>query len=233
MQELSVGTETLKRISGMQNFNKWIFQRIKNHIGKRVFEVGCGVGNLTQFFAGRELVVGCDIDKKHLETIRAVFGKRKNMQFVYQDAQKINVKKYGSKRFDTIVCLNVLEHIKDDRKALKNFYDILAPEGKLVLQVPAYPSLYCSFDKNLLHFRRYSRKGLLKKTTEAGFKTVECSYMNVCGVIGWLVNGKILRKNILPSEQLKGFDVLVPFMKPVDGLFRHIAGLSIIYAGKK
>ncbi len=228
-----IGTETLKRIAAMRNYNSWIIERIEPFVGQRVLEVGCGIGTMTQFFTDRELVVGIDIDPKQVAMIRRAFKGKKHMQFAVEDIEKIDVQEYAAKRFDTIICLNVLEHIQDDAKALRIFHKLLAPGGRLVLQIPAYPFLYSTLDKNIHHFRRYTKRNLLAKTEQAGFTTAHCSYMNVFGIPGWFVNGRLLRRKILPAEQLKGFDKLLPVLKRVDRLFNRWGGLSIIYAGQK
>lgn len=227
------GAVALKRMSAMRRYNGWIYEVIRPFFGKRILEVGCGIGNMTGFFADRELVVGVDIDSNHIKEIKKIFKGKPGLHFFLKDISKIKAKEFENFRFDTIVCLNVLEHIKDDVSALKLFYDLLAPGGRLILQVPAYPRLFGSLDKSILHFRRYSRKMLLVKTVKTGFHSEYCSYMNVFGIPVWFWNGKIMRKQVVPEEQLKGSDVFVPLLKFLDKPFNNIAGLSIIYSGIK
>jgi SAM-dependent methyltransferase len=229
----NTGKETLERIKPMRNYNRWIYERIAPFVGQRVLEVGCGIGNMFQFFADRERVVGIDIDPKQVAMIKKAFKGKENIRFAVEDIEKIDVKKYAREKFDTIICLNVLEHIRNDAKALRIFQRILAPGGTLVLQIPAHKFLYSTLDRGLSHFRRYTRKGLLSKTMRAGFTTAHCSYMNIFGIPGWFVNGRLLRRNILPAGQLKGFDRLLPILKRLDRAFNRVAGLSIIYAGRK
>jgi 2-polyprenyl-3-methyl-5-hydroxy-6-metoxy-1,4-benzoquinol methylase len=228
-----ISTTVLKRIERMDHYNSWIFQRIAPFCGERILEVGCGIGNMTQFFSGRELVVGIDIDKDHIAAIRKKFAGRKNMKFECIPIEKVSTKEYSKYRFDTILCINVLEHIKNDSAALAKFKSLLSPGGRLVLQVPAFQFLYNPLDKNIYHFRRYSMKPLIKKTQKAGFQTEHCSFMNIFGIPGWFLNGTILRRKILPSSQLHGFDKVLPILKLLDKPFNRIAGLSIIYAGLK
>ena len=140
-----IGRETLKRISAMRNYNSWIYERLKPFVGQRILEVGCGIGNMTQFFTDRDFVMGVDIDAKQISMIKQVFKGKNNMQFKVVNIENANPKNFRKHKFDTIVCLNVLEHIKNDRRTLKKFHDLLAPGGTLVLQIPAYPSLYSTF----------------------------------------------------------------------------------------
>lgn len=228
-----IGTETLKRISEMKHYPAQIFSRINKFVGQRILEIGCGIGTMTNFFAGRELVIGIDIDADQLRMTRERFKNRKNLKFIKQDILKLEPAKYKKHKFDTIICINLLEHIRDDAAALKKFHDLLVPGGKLIIQVPAMQSLYSSLDKNLEHYRRYSRKELIGKASEAGFKSIYWAYINFAGIFGWFVNGKILRKKILPAGQLKGFDALLPAARLMDIPFRKVAGLGLVYIGEK
>ena len=65
--------------------------------------------------------------------------------------------------------LNVLEHIENDAKALKETYNLLNKDGILILEVPAVKFLYDGYDKQLMHFRRYNMKELIKKIEDAGY----------------------------------------------------------------
>jgi 2-polyprenyl-3-methyl-5-hydroxy-6-metoxy-1,4-benzoquinol methylase len=228
-----INTEVLEYISGMDEYNRWIFERIRPFCGQRILEVGCGIGNLTQFFADRELVVGVDMDKDHVRMIKNKFRGRKNMFFDAKRIEDVNAREYKKHGFDTILCLNVLEHIEDDSEALRKFRGLLVPGGRLVLQVPAFQWLYNCLDKHIDHYRRYSKKVLVGRTLKAGFRTEHCSFMNVWGIPGWYWNGSIMKKRILPEGQLKGFDRILPLLKLLDKPFNNIAGLSIIYSGRK
>lgn len=227
------GPLALQRMSTMPRYNGWIYERIAPYAGQRILEVGCGIGNLTHFLINRELVIGIDIDSNHIKYVKDIFKTKANMQFILTDINKVSINEFKKYKFDTIVCLNVLEHIKNDMKALGIFYELLSPGGRLLLQVPALPRLFSSLDSSISHFRRYSKKSLLVKTNVAGLQTEHCSYMNIFGILVWFWNGKIMQKNIVPEEQLKGSDVFVPLLKLLDKPFNNIAGLSIIYSGIK
>jgi SAM-dependent methyltransferase len=111
------------------------------------------------------------------------------------------------------VCLNVLEHIEDDRATLTDFARVLAPGGHLVLLVPSMPALYGTLDIHLNHYRRYEPAGLRQTVTGAGFSIDEMRYLNRPGVLGWWLNSRLLKRRILPKRQLAAFRWIQPLLK--------------------
>ncbi|MCH8254097.1 MAG: class I SAM-dependent methyltransferase, partial [Gemmatimonadetes bacterium] len=138
-------------------FNRWMFDRLAGWIGSRVLEIGSGIGNMSQFFIDRDQVVLTDTESAYRLVLQAKFGARGNVAVVALSLPHLPGELSG-RRFDTIVCLNVLEHIDDDIGSLEAMYSLLEPAGKLVLLVPAFPGLYGSLDRALGHYRRYTRK---------------------------------------------------------------------------
>src|SRR5579862_8196784 len=117
-----LGHKTLENISGMVRFNRWMYERIAPYIGERILEVGAGIGNLTQFYVDREFVLASDIEDEYLATLKEKFGGRKNFATVKLDFMDDIVPLVAPHKIDTIVCLNVLEHILHDRTALSNMF---------------------------------------------------------------------------------------------------------------
>jgi SAM-dependent methyltransferase len=228
-----LGSPTLEKISRMKNFNRWMYERIAPYIGERILEVGAGIGNLTQFFIDREFVLASDVEDSYLSALRDKFGARENFKTLkldFMDDVKPVVKPH---KIDTIVCLNVLEHILEDRAALRNMYEILIPGGNLIILVPAFQWLYGTMDKNLLHHRRYSKKELREKFETAGFNVIHTEWMNIAGIPGWFINGKIRKVDALPEKQLALYDKLVPIFRIFEKLTGPPIGQSIIMVGRK
>jgi SAM-dependent methyltransferase len=227
-----VGTHTLERIAQMDRFNAWMAENIRPHVGNRILEVGAGIGNMTQHFLDREYVLATDSDDQLLLALQERLGARSNLRTRRLDLLE-NPDAITSERFDTIVCLNVLEHIEDDRKALRNMFHILEPGGKLVLLVPAFQWLFGSMDVGLGHYRRYTRKELREKFIATGFDIVSVRWMNMFGMIGWFLNGRLRKVEALPEGQLRAYDRFVPFFRLVERLTGPPIGQSIIVVGKK
>lgn len=133
---------------------------------------------------------------------------------------------------DTIICLNILQHIEDDEAALRRLYDTLQPGGRLILMVPQGPHLFCGLDRAGRHVRRYSRPDLERKLSAAGFTGERLIDFNKPGVIGWWFSGKVLGGSTLGRLPMKIYDHLVWLFRQVDPLLPW-SGLSLIAVARK
>jgi SAM-dependent methyltransferase len=230
---MDTGPQTLEAVEAMDNFNLWMYERFAPFVGRRVLEVGSGIGNLTQFYVDRELVVATDVEDAHLTALKQKFGRLPHVHCLKADFMDDLVPLLGEFRFDTAVSSNVLEHIRDDRKALENMYRVLVPGGHVIALVPAFMWLYGSLDEHLLHHRRYSRPELVEKVCAAGFSLVNVSWMNMFGIPGWFLNARIRKLALLPANQLRVFDSLVPFFRAIEQLTGPPVGQSLIVVGRK
>jgi SAM-dependent methyltransferase len=208
-----------------------MFDRVAPWIGRSVLEVGAGIGNLSQFFVDRERVVLTDTDPGYRETLRRRFGGRSNVA-VRELSLPDPGNGFAGEPFDTIICLNVLEHIEDDRGALAAMRTLLAPNGRLVLLVPAVPRLYGSLDQALGHFRRYSPALLRRRLADATLRLRHLEYFNLAGMPGWWVAGKLLRLEVIPRGSLRLFDKLVPLFR-LERLLPWRVGQSLIVIGER
>jgi SAM-dependent methyltransferase len=129
---------------------------------------------------------------------------------------------------DTVVCLNVLEHVKNDIEALKNIKSALIPQGRLVLLVPAYQWLYGTLDQELRHYKRYVWKDLKHVLETSGFEVEKHFYLNLAGIPGWWLSGKVFKRKILPNNLLTIYHQMVPFFKFLEKITGQRVGLSII-----
>jgi glycosyltransferase involved in cell wall biosynthesis len=218
----NVGHVTLARLAKLDPYNRWLVDRFRPALGRRVLEIGAGFGNVTRHLTGsdgktapRELVVASDLDPVALEYLKGSFRGDPTVQvasyrFPLEPAARHEIR---SLHIDTIVCCNVLEHIEDDRATLKDLCEVLEPRGRLVLLVPALARLFGTLDEHLHHFRRYEKPELIGKLVEAGFSVEDCRFVNKPGVFGWYVNGKLLRRRVLPRGQLRAFSLLMPLLR--------------------
>jgi glycosyltransferase involved in cell wall biosynthesis len=210
-----VGAVTLRRMGRLQEYNRWLHDRFDAYLGTRVLEVGSGVGNQTRYFSDRERVVASDIEPHYVRELKNRFERTSNVrvasfQFPLDNASREDLR---AERINTIVCMNVLEHIEDDRNTLRDFAAILPAGGHLVLLVPSMPSLYGTLDVNLNHFRRYDREPLRELLESTGFEVETLNYMNRLGVFGWWLNSRVLHRTVLPRAQLAAFRWLLPLLK--------------------
>jgi len=232
--EKTVGHETLDRIaSSLGRYNTWLAEEFTPHVRGKVLEIGSGVGNLSAFFVDRpEEVYLTDVSETYLNILQERFGDRPHVRVLPWDLGKEPPAECEPGTFDTVVSSNVLEHIEDDLAALLRIRRLLAPGGRLVLLVPAHQALYNDFDRNLDHFRRYDKGSLGALLTKAGFTPRKLWYINVVGALGWFVSGSIMRRKILPTGQMKVFDMLVPLLK-AERLVPLPFGISVIAVAER
>jgi SAM-dependent methyltransferase len=223
----------LDAFSSAPNFNRWMADTIKPYIGKHVLEIGAGIGNLSRILmGGRKRYVATDLDAEHLERLRARLSTRPHLETAILDAARPEDGLPFRGQMDTVVCLNVVEHIEDDLGALRNIHAALVEGGRAIILVPEGQSIYCSLDEELGHFRRYSEDQLRGRMVEAGFKVEAMLRFNRISRPGWWFNGKILQRRTISRSQLKNFDRLVWLFRRIDA---HLpwSPTSIIAIGRK
>lgn len=229
---MNIGEKSLEIMTQANWYNRWLFSYVKPHLGKRILEIGSGTGNITKLLAdGKRKVIACDIEEKYLIKLRSELKKR-NLKVVFGNIEK---KVFNSKyeKFDTTVCLNVLEHIKNDKRALKNIWRSLKLGGNLILLIPAHALLFGTLDKELGHYRRYSKVEVVTRLEKVGFRTKNVRHLNPLGMIGWFINSRILKKRIVSKRQVLLFDILArPFLLLEKALVFPF-GLSLLVIAKK
>lgn len=224
------GAATLERLGAAPNFNRWMFERVRPWIGDRVLEIGSGIGNLSQFLLDRPRLVLTDMAPDYLERLRERFGGLPNVEVMRLYLPTVDGP-VAAERFDTIVCLNVLEHVADDHASLAAMRSLLAPGGRLVLLVPALPVIYGTLDEALGHVRRYTPRELRVKYAAAGLAVRHMEYFNLAGIPGWWFVGRLLRRRLLPEGSLRWFDALVPLFR-LERLLPWRVGQSLIATGE-
>jgi len=231
------GVLTLEVFEKALNYNRWIFARVRDHVGRRIIEVGSGIGNIIAELVNHpdvEQIVATDHAPGSLNVIRDRFGTDNFLDTVIWDANDPVPEVLSDQTFDTVICSNVLEHVENHQAALQSMRRLLKPEGRLLLLVPAHPALYCRMDTELGHFRRYRKSELRTLLTETGFEVEEMLDHNFFGAIGWLVAGKVLRRKELSNGDIRRFDRLVPILRRVDPLLSPVfGGVSLIAICRK
>lgn len=225
----------LEIMARAKNYRGWMYRRIEPFIGRRVLEVGAGIGNFTELLLDRELVVPTDISRVCLDRLAERLGPRLSAAPQLLDlGHPSGDDDWAAYRFDTIICMNVLEHVEDDARALSFMHATLAPAGRAVILVPAFMSLHGTIDRAIGHHRRYTRRTLLPPMEAAGFRVERAFYMNVIGMAGWFWNNRIRRIEEEDSSQIGLFDdYIAPWAERLERLVPPPFGLSLIAVGRK
>jgi len=234
-RDLPHGHRTLETIAPLHKYHSFLWGTVSDYAGDRVVEVGSGIGNITQFFLTKPRVWATDVGKDYLRGLHAKFDARPNVDVVRLDlTQPLSEDNAGSiaAQADTAVAFNVVEHLEDDLQALRTIWQTLQPSGRLLLVVPAHPFAYGALDKDLDHFRRYTRAGLESVVQEAGFEIESTTRANSIGLFGWWFNGRILRRNHVPAFQAKINNLLVPLLR-LERALGIPFGLSLVVVAKR
>ena len=232
-QESLALTATLNQLAELDRYNHWIYEQIAVAMGRRILEVGSGTGNITQFLcAGGNHVTATDVVPSYRNELQRLFAGNANVQVSQFDLDAKAPAEFVAEPFDTVVCLNVLEHIEDDLFALDQMREVLKPGGKLALLVPAHQILFGEFDRAVGHFRRYGKRELTAKLKQAGFAINEMKFFSLLATLPWLVNGRIFKRDYLPASQANLANRLVPLLK-LERLIGPPCGLSLIAIARK
>jgi 2-polyprenyl-3-methyl-5-hydroxy-6-metoxy-1,4-benzoquinol methylase len=230
---MTMPLETLEKLTLARNYNRWVYELCRPYLGTRLLEIGCGIGTMTEFWLNHGQLLATDIDPLHLREARQRWRGQKNLSTGLWDVAAAPAGEVLAYAPDTVLCINILEHVQDDAQALKNIHGLLAPGGRLVLFVPALPSLHGTLDQELLHFRRYGKKQVRALAAAAGFAEEASRYVNAPGVFGWWLNSKLLQRRFFSPNQIALFDRLIPFIAGLEKILPPPLGQSFLYIGKR
>lgn len=219
---------TLELLAEADPLNDWIYDRMRPHLGQRVLEVGCGIGTYTtRLVADGRDVVALDPSPAAVERCKDRLGGE--AQLVVGGIEDADV----GDGFDSLICLNVLEHIEDDRGALEHMRRRLRPGGRLLLLVPQGMWLFGTLDVAFGHHRRYRRRELRRLLDEAGFDHDGVPYFNLLGIPGWFVAVKLLRLRRFRPGPLRIYRWLMPPFRKLEDTVRPPIGLSLFTVATK
>ncbi len=226
------GSRILVELERTRRFNGWMADVLRPHLGDRILEIGAGIGNLTSQFIPRELYVASDINPHYLRYLRSYSAGKP-----YLHVRKVDVEQREDfagleGQVDTVVALNVIEHVPHPDVALRNLFDTLAPGGRAVILVPQHPALFGTLDTGLGHHLRYTPDGLRSLMTGAGFEVARMFDFNRVSAPAWWLNGRVLKRQTFSRLQLKTFDAALPILRRLDRLLPW-TGISVIGIGTK
>ncbi len=234
----SSGFETLETFSRAPAINRWIYDKISGFAIGQILEIGGGIGNISSFLLRDQPTVSLsDLRPEYCRILEKNFGKDPHLQGIYE--LDLSLTDFNSRyselleKFDTVIALNVIEHIRDDLLAVRNAKALLRKNGKLVLLVPAGQWLYNSLDRELGHFKRYTKKELNDLFESVGLVVTESRYFNAAAILGWWFSGNILQEKIISPSKLNFYNRLVPILRIVDWFVTPFTGVSVISVGTK
>lgn len=220
---------TLALMDQAPRYNAWLGRRLRAHLGPRVLEIGAGIGTITrELLPDRELIIALEADAFYFERLTNLFRNDPRVQLVHAPVEATDWDGLAKERLDSVVLSNVLEHIEDDAQAIVRFRQVLTPGGTLVTLVPALPALYGSIDQAVGHFRRYTPDTLRHVIEAGGFRLESLEWMNLLGIPGWFLSGRVLKRRSVPPLQLRVYDRIAPLLAKAESAFRLPVGMSLL-----
>ena len=214
----------LERMAGLEPYYRWVAELAESlnggPLGDRVLDAGCGIGNFVEVLRHRAAkVLAVDLSPRNVAVLERRFEGVEGVEVLQTDldAQREELR---ARNVGAVVCLDVLEHIQDDRALLRSFAGILPAGGTLFVKVPAHQWLFGAVDEASDHLRRYSRADLVRRVEEAGFRVEAARYMNLAGVAPYLLKSRILRRGATFSNSFS--ERQLRWIRRSIGLFRAV-----------
>lgn len=213
---------------------EWQFEQFGSHLGRRVADLGCGLGNFTDFLLSKEFYLGIDADVGIINLVRKKYRFAHNVRFTAGDiTSREIVAVLKEERIDSIMCINVLEHIEKDGESIDRMLAVLPPQGRLCLLVPALQLNYGSLDVLDHHYRRYNKREITGKLLKAGADILSVRYFNLIGALGWFIKGNVLRQKTHSDHNYRIMNKIIPMSKTVEKLFTIPFGQSLVAIATK
>ncbi len=218
--------------------NKNLINLISNLVtGESVLEIGCGNGILlSKLKKMGKKTLGLEPSKELFE-----IAKKNNPDLEIVNGRAEQLGDLIQEKFDSVLMIDVLEHIEDDNGLVQKIYNVLNEKGEYIIVVPAYQFAYGKRDKSLGHYRRYSKKSLKKVLEKNNFVIEKIRYWNMLGLLPYLIAEKIFKKALKTEFRTKNKNFFSKIIsKLLDYWFRFIEnkincgfGLSLICVAKK
>lgn len=231
------GDKNLNTTDKANSFTDWMYSEIKPYLKGNILEIGSGIGTYSKKVINdfkKNKKVFTDIDLEYVSELKHIFKMDSTVTVSQLDLTSPDFSIFEKESFNSAFALNVLEHIKEDELALNNIYDLLKPKGYFIMLVPAHKFLYNCIDKDLGHFRRYSKKELIYKIANTKFKLEKIYYFNFLSILGWYVNGNIFKKSVVNEKAVNLLNKIVPILKFFEKyILLNKMGISLIVVLKK
>jgi SAM-dependent methyltransferase len=212
-------------------YHRWLLDEFRPFIGKRIVEVGAGKGSFSKMLLGTgpESLTLIEPSEMFADLVKSMSDSGAQVfNTIFEKARS------RIETPDTIIYVNVLEHIEDDVRELQLIRETLGDGGRCLLFVPAMRALFSDFDRDLGHFRRYTKRELEDKVRSAGFKILRSRYFDFAGVAPWFVKYRIMRSRSLGGGAVALYDsAVVPLMRHIEAFVDPPFGKNILLAAGK
>lgn len=235
--ELQYFGKDLEAMSFAKNYHAWIIYEFKPYLGDSVAEVGAGTGNFSSFLvdAGVKRLMAFEPSHNMFPLLASRFNSSPTVDTInafFEDYTE-TFSEIFSETFDSVLYVNVLEHIEQDEKALCCAYRTIKKNGHLLIFVPALNWLYSELDKKVGHFRRYHKKQLEQLVKSVGFSIEKLKYFDIAGIIPWYIAFTLLKKTTTAGNVSLYDRLIVPPMRILENLMTPPIGKNLLLVAKK
>ncbi len=225
--------DDLDAMAAADRYSREIIRAFEPYLGGKVVEVGAGIGNISVTLLNRrpEQLHVIEPDARMFARLSERLGNHANAVAHHGFLSSMAGEKIRD--MDSVVSVNVLEHVEDDASELALMHSVLRPGGHLCLWVPAVPVLYSRFDRILGHYRRYRRLELAKKLADAGFEIVLLHYRDLVGMVAWFVSCRVLGQELSRGRVLLYDRLVMPITSVIGRWIRPPVGKNLIAVARK
>lgn len=229
----------LEAMAFAANYHRWILEFFQPFLGTRIVEVGAGAGSFSELLLEREIE-----SLSLVEPSPAMY--RLLLNRLAKDNEDSRIRTYNAhfgdvaadiksgQNPDSIIYVNVLEHIADDEGALRTIHQTLCRGGRIFVLVPALHWLYSKFDVELGHERRYGSAELREKFRSAGFKVLSSRYLDLIGTVPWLINYRLLGSTTMRKSAVSFYDkYVIPISRTLESAIQPPIGKNLILVGER
>ena len=223
--------EDLRQMARAQNYQRWQFQMVAPFLRGEVLEVGGGIGNFTPQLAGvAQFLTSLEPNEYCFNQLREKVAPLKNVAVHRVTVEGLQQVIPPGKKFNAVVMMNVLEHIKDDRAVLAELKKLLAPDGCIVVLVPAGQWAFGAVDVRLGHYRRYTKASARQLAAGLQLELETLRYYNFVGIWGWWWNARFAKRMNQSDAQIRLFDGwIVPVLSRLEKYLRPPVGQSLLF----
>jgi glycosyltransferase involved in cell wall biosynthesis len=227
------GRGVLNNLTGTPQYVRWMTRLIRPYLGDRVLEIGAGLGAFSGPLMARRLeYVAAERDPLYLHALRNRFLRTPNVSVVQLDpADPASFATLG-RRFETVLCLNVLEYLPQPEATVSGLANLLEEGGRMIILVPQGPWLFGTVDRSMGHRRRFRLEEVRRMLEAAGLEVEIAHNLNKVSVPAWWLHSTLLRRKNLSKPVLKAFDKTVWLWRRVDPVLPW-PGLSLIVVARK
>jgi len=176
--------------------DRWHFELLRPYIGRKVLEVGAGPGRITALVADaaqHDELLAIEPSPHFFELLRTHVGAVPGVSLLQTEAARLR-SEYAN-HFDSVYSVHVMEHIADDLGFLEDMLALTRPKGVVIILVPALPFLYSDLDRNVGHFRRYTKRMIRSLVQRLPVEVEHLAYNNLMGAVGSLYFSKLRKIN--------------------------------------